>query len=166
LVSAPKRSKSMGPKRNIIVAGCSASPLPSSRKRGAGLLQRIHVARRIDQHTRAQLKHTALGEHAQSGNAPFVAFDIQQIGMQKGPHAGLGHHVVEHQLEDFGRVFDAVHVMAGRHHEALVRARRAIAPQPRDHFVGQPCHHRRPLPVCQLLNCATAPAVALPPRKP
>jgi hypothetical protein len=42
--------------------------------------------------------------------------------VQKYTHTCLVHHLVQHDLQDLSVVFDAVHAMAGRHHEMAVAA--------------------------------------------
>jgi hypothetical protein len=46
-------------------------------------------------------------------------------------------HLVEHDLQDLGVVFDAVHAMAGRHHEMTMAAAAAHRLQPLDDLLSE-----------------------------
>jgi hypothetical protein len=65
----------------------------------------------------------ALGEHAQAVDPAPCGLHVEQHGVQQGLNAGLQQHLVEHQLQDLGRVLHPVHAVPGGHGEHLVRRR-------------------------------------------
>ncbi len=100
----------------------------------AGTVERVDVTGRVDQNPRLHGHDAALGQQAHGRDALTAARHIQQVRMQQRLHARVAHHVVQHQLEHFGRVFDAVHAVARGHREHLVLTGGAVAPQAIDHL--------------------------------
>ena len=144
LVSAlmpSKAAKSIGPRRNIMVAGCRLSP--SSRPRNGAPARAIRSrSPELSMNNRARTSsRPPLVSTRRRADGAAAARDLGELAVQQHPHARLVDHLVEHDLQDLGVVFDTVHAMAGRHDEMAVAAAAAHRLQALDDLLGDARDH-------------------------
>ncbi len=124
-----------------MVAGCRLSPSSRPRNGRAGARHQVEVARAVDEEPRPHVEQAALGQHRRRADGAAAARDLGELAVQQHAHARLVGHLVEHDLQDLGVVFDAVHAMAGRHHEMAVAAAAAHRLQALHDLLGEARDH-------------------------